>query len=175
MMCSFVPFLVIYGVINETDLFHLLPPKLICSLIFFIVGYLLDGDGRLMHEKSFRLCVYQNGLEPSLRAVVWRHLLNVYPKKDDVGMSGKERIAYTKRLAEKYYSLKKSWLNKFKLGYIHETLRLIANAVRKDVVRTDRTHEFYAGDDDQNQNVLSLFYLLVTYALTHPEIGYCQG
>lgn len=129
----------------------------------------------MIHEKEFRLAVYQNGLEASLRAVVWRHLLNVYPKKDDVGMTGQERILYTKQLAEKYYAMKTAWLEKFKTGRIGETLRTIANAVRKDVLRTDRTHEFYAGDDDKNKNVLALFYLLVTYGLTHPETGYCQG
>ena len=46
--------------------------------------------------------------------------------------------------------------------------------VKKDVLRTDRTHPFYAGSDDSG-NVLSLFNLLVTYALTHPDVSYCQG
>jgi hypothetical protein len=33
--------------------------------------------------------------------------------------------------------------------------------VRKDVLRTDRHHPFYAGSDD-NQNIASLFNILTT-------------
>lgn len=46
--------------------------------------------------------------------------------------------------------------------------------VRKDVLRTDRLHPFYAGSDD-NQNIASLFNILTTYALNHPAVSYCQG
>lgn len=46
--------------------------------------------------------------------------------------------------------------------------------VRKDVLRTDRLHAFYAGSDD-NQNIGALFNLLTTYALNHPKVSYCQG
>lgn len=46
--------------------------------------------------------------------------------------------------------------------------------VRKDVLRTDRLHPFYAGSDD-NQNIASLFNVLTTYALNHPAVSYCQG
>lgn len=46
--------------------------------------------------------------------------------------------------------------------------------VRKDVLRTDRLHSFYAGSDD-NQNIASLFNILTTYALNHPAVSYCQG
>ncbi len=34
--------------------------------------------------------------------------------------------------------------------------------------------QVYAGSDD-SANVLSLFNILVTYALTHPDVSYCQG
>lgn len=46
--------------------------------------------------------------------------------------------------------------------------------VKKDVLRTDRLHPFYAGSDD-NQNIASLFNILTTYALNHPSVSYCQG
>lgn len=54
-------------------------------------------------------------------------------------------------------------------------MRLVANQVRKDAVRTDRQLDFYAGVDDENSNVLSLFNILTTYALSHPDVSYCQG
>jgi hypothetical protein len=46
------------------------------------------------------------------------------------------------------------------------------NMVRKDVLRTDRQHGFYAGEG--NHNVTSLFNILTTYALNHPSVSYCQ-
>lgn len=51
----------------------------------------------------------------------------------------------------------------------------MANAVRKDVIRTDRAHAFYAGDENRNANLMALFNILTTYALAHPEVSYCQG
>lgn len=50
----------------------------------------------------------------------------------------------------------------------------LANMVKKDVLRTDRMHQFYAGRDD-NQNIEALFNILMTYALNHPSVSYCQG
>lgn len=59
-------------------------------------------------------------------------------------------------------------------GRSTEELRLVANAVRKDAVRTDRQVPFYAGDENSNPHLLALFNLLTTYALAHPHISYCQ-
>ena len=44
--------------------------------------------------------------------------------------------------------------------------------VDKDVVRTDRTLPFYAGDD--NANVESLRSILITYSFYNFDLGYCQ-
>lgn len=53
-------------------------------------------------------------------------------------------------------------------------LAYVTSMVKKDVLRTDRLHPFYAGSDD-NQNIASLFNILTTYALNHPSVSYCQG
>ena len=55
-----------------------------------------------------------------------------------------------------------------------EITKYVTGMVRKDVLRTDRIHPFYAGGDD-NQNIASLFNILTTYALNHPKVSYCQG
>ena len=130
----------------------------------------LDATGHLVQPQQFRLAVYQCGVEASLRRVVWRHLLNVYPN----GMSGRQRFDYFKRKTAEYYSLRDEWRDLFVGGKETEEIKYVTNMVKKDVLRTDRTHPFYAGDDDSG-NVLSLFNLLVTYALTHPDVSYCQG
>ena len=132
--------------------------------------HFLDGVGVIIRHQEFRLCVYQGGIDQSLRRVVWRHLLNIYPE----GMTGKERFDYLKRKSSEYYKLRDEWKVQFSQGKGSDEVKYVTNMVKKDVLRTDRTHSFYAGDDD-NSNVLSLFNVLVTYALTHPTVSYCQG
>lgn len=132
-------------------------------------GY-LDCDGRLIKPRELRLSVYQRGIDPSLRKVVWKHILNVYPH----GLTAKERISYMKQRSSEYQKLKLTWQDMISSGNLTEEIQYVTNMVRKDVLRTDRTHKFYAGSDD-NKNVVSLFNILTTYALNHPSVSYCQG
>ena len=69
--------------------------------------------------------------------------------------------------------LRDEWKERFAGGSTMEEVKYVASMVKKDVLRTDRSHRLYAGGDD-NKNVLSLFHILVTYALTHPDVSYCQ-
>lgn len=131
----------------------------------------LDAEGRLLHTESFKEAVYKRALEPKARRTVWPHLLNVYPE----GLTNQERGAYVQRLSEKYECLKESWQRRLRRGFIDEELRLVANSVRKDVIRTDRSHPAYSGDEDRNKNLMALFNILTTYAMAHPEVSYCQG
>ena len=130
----------------------------------------LDSDGHMVKPEEFRLSIYQGGVEHSLRRVVWRHLLNIFP--DD--LSGRERFDYMKQREKEYFELRDKWINLFSSGQASEEAKHVASLVKKDVMRTDRTHKHYSGADD-NKNLKSLFNLLVTYAVTHPEISYCQG
>lgn len=81
-----------------------------------------------------------------------------------------------KRLSKEYYRLRDAWRREADSGNgaLSEDMQAVTNMVRKDVLRTDRTHKFYAGSDD-NQNVVSLFNILTTFALHHPSVSYCQG
>lgn len=130
----------------------------------------LDSDGHMVKPEEFRLSIYQGGVEHSLRRVVWRHLLNIFPEE----LSGRERFDYMKKKENEYLVLRDKWRDLFNSGQASEEAKHVASLVRKDVMRTDRTHKYYSGTDD-NKNLKSLFHLLVTYALTHPEISYCQG
>ena len=42
----------------------------------------------------------------------------------------------------------------------------------KDVIRTDRSHDYYKGDDNLNVKVLKE--ILLTYATQNPDLGYTQ-
>jgi hypothetical protein len=58
----------------------------------------LDSEGRLAHANELRQAIYESGVEPSFRKVVWRHLLNIFPQN----ITGLERIGYLKSVKIKY-------------------------------------------------------------------------
>ncbi|KAJ8970685.1 hypothetical protein NQ314_001066 [Rhamnusium bicolor] len=130
----------------------------------------LDPVGQIIYAKELRSVIYFGGIDPSLRKVVWKHLLNVYPE----GMTGRERMDYIKKKALEYVGLRETWKTAIAQGPVVGELAYTTGMVRKDVLRTDRHHPFYAGSDD-NQNIASLFNILTTYALNHPKVSYCQG
>uniref|UniRef100_A0A667X279 TBC1 domain family, member 25 n=1 Tax=Myripristis murdjan TaxID=586833 RepID=A0A667X279_9TELE len=126
----------------------------------------LNGQGQLTRPEELRLRIYHGGVEPSLRKVVWRYLLNVYPD----GLSGQERMDYMKRKTREYDQLKREWTARVS----PEDLEFIRGNVLKDVLRTDRAHPYYAGSED-GPHLTALTDLLTTFAITHPQISYCQG
>ncbi|XP_063529314.1 uncharacterized protein LOC134740685 isoform X1 [Cydia strobilella] len=144
------------------------PPRAPLSDIEFRT--FLDAVGQITNTIKLREVIYCGGIDPSLRKVVWKHILNVYPD----GMTGKERMDYIKRKANEYYTLRARWKDCIQKGIVNADLAYVTSMVRKDVLRTDRHHNFYAGSDD-NQNIASLFNILTTYALQHPRVSYCQG
>ncbi|XP_041093144.1 TBC1 domain family member 25-like isoform X2 [Polyodon spathula] len=126
----------------------------------------LNHQGQLTRPEDLRLRIYHGGVEPSLRKVVWRYLLNVYPD----GLTGQERMDYMKRKTREYEQLKGEWSQRAS----PEDLEFIRGNVLKDVLRTDRTHPYYAGSED-SPHLTALTSLLTTYAITHPQVLYCQG
>lgn len=126
----------------------------------------LNELGQLTRPEELRLRIYHGGVEPSLRKVVWRYLLNVYPD----GLSGQERMDYMKRKTREYEQLKREWVARV----TSDDLDFIRGNVLKDVLRTDRAHPYYAGSED-SPHLAALTDLLTTFAITHPQISYCQG
>ncbi|KAG8191231.1 hypothetical protein JTE90_021965 [Oedothorax gibbosus] len=51
--------------------------------------------------------------------------------------------------------------------------RTIQCTVEKDVVRTDRSHPFFAGEDNPNIEIMKN--ILLNYGFYNPKIGYTQG
>lgn len=134
--------------------------------------YYCDSVGQIIHQTELRKVIYSGGIEPSLRRVVWKHILNVYPS----GLTGKERMDYIKKKSAEYCKMREVWRTAVmeQGSSISGELAYVTSMVRKDVLRTDRHHPFYAGNDD-NQNIGALFNVLTTYALNHPSVSYCQG
>ncbi|KHJ43380.1 hypothetical protein D918_06615 [Trichuris suis] len=125
----------------------------------------VDDEGRLMSQEQFRLRVYQGGCEKRLRATVWPLLLDVFPP----GMNMVDRCSYLAVLSKRYINLRNAWCVYLRSHVVSEQVRWIINSIRRDVIRTDRMHPFYAGDEEHNPNLVSLFNVLATYALYHPE------
>ena len=125
--------------------------------------------GQVVAPREFRLAVYRGGLEPGLRKIAWKHLLNLYP----AGLTGGERLAYLKEKSKTYTEMKSDWMSLVLQGRISDDVKTVMNMVRKDVLRTDRQHPFFAGEG--NPNVTTLFNILTTYALNHQSVSYCQG
>ncbi|KRX65164.1 TBC1 domain family member 25 [Trichinella sp. T9] len=129
----------------------------------------LDSEGRIILLSQFRLRIFQGGCEPRLRRIVWPILLGVFP----AGLTSAQRHACMLQLRRVYFHLRHSWYQR--LPKVRAEMRWMMNSIRKDVIRTDREHPFYAGDEWNNAGLTSLFNILTTYALFHPQVSYCQG
>ncbi|CAF0949113.1 unnamed protein product [Rotaria sordida] len=128
----------------------------------------LDSEGRLINANELRQAIYEGGVEPSFRKVIWRHLLNIFP----IDMTSSERTEYLKDVSIEYEKLKGRWKEE---QHHNENIRLIMRTIYTDVLRTDRTFGFYATSDDTNVNLQSLYHILIIYCISHPNITYCQG
>ncbi|KAM8793676.1 LOW QUALITY PROTEIN: TBC1 domain family member 25 [Eudromia elegans] len=127
----------------------------------------LGPDGRLVRPEALRLHVYHGGVEPGLRKVVWRYLLNIFP----AGLTGQERLRHLRAQAGAYGRLKAALAARAAPG----ERALLAAAVREDVVRTDRGHPYFGGPAEGHPRLAALAALLTTFALAHPRLSYCQG
>lgn len=147
---------------HQSDLFFPKKPPLgDCELHDY-----LDRRGKLVRPEDLRLRIYYGGVEPSQRKVVWRILLNIFPES----LTAEERIVYMKRKTKEYHSLYMQWKSLRGNGYVEDLKKMIW----KDVLRTDRSHPYFSGTED-NPHLISLLNLLLTYALTHENVRYCQG
>ncbi|XP_074387429.1 TBC1 domain family member 25 isoform X35 [Zonotrichia albicollis] len=127
----------------------------------------LGPGGRLLRPHDLRLHVFHGGVEPGLRKVVWRYLLNVFP----AGLTGQERLSHLRLKAAEYSSLKVALAARAAPAELAQ----VAAAVRKDVVRTDRAHPYFGGPEEGHPHLAALQALLTTFALGHPRLSYCQG
>ena len=126
----------------------------------------LDCEGRVIAIEELWARVFQGGgIEPNLRKEVWPHLLHVFPP--DLTRDERERHLLMK--SQVYWHLKSKWKAKNP-----SEIESVTHLIMKDVLRTDRTHSYFAVPDD-HQHMDSLFNILTTYALENPDISYAQG
>lgn len=58
----------------------------------------LDSEGRLIDPNGLRQAIYEGGVEPTCRKIVWCYLLNIFP----ISMTRMECAEYLKDVSQKY-------------------------------------------------------------------------
>ncbi|XP_064540931.1 TBC1 domain family member 15 [Drosophila montana] len=127
-------------------------------------------DGRISDSLRIKELIFRGGIVPSLRAEVWKYLLNYYEWSD----TELERIERRSQKTKEYYKMKAQWLAMTTAqeanfsGYRDRKCQ-----IEKDVKRTDRSQQFFAGED--NPNLMLLQGILMTYVMYNFDLGYVQG
>ncbi|XP_049868307.1 TBC1 domain family member 15 isoform X4 [Pectinophora gossypiella] len=131
---------------------------------------LQDTEGRVMEVEGVKQLIFRGGVAHSIRQSVWKYLLDYFPWH----ASHAEIRAIQKRKTAEYYSMKLQWksMTEGQEARFSE-YRDRKSLVEKDVNRTDRTHPFYAGDN--NPNLVVLQDILMTYVMYNFDLGYVQG
>lgn len=127
-------------------------------------------DGRISDSNRVKEIIFRGGIENNLRKEVWKFLLNYY----DWNATNEQRIAHRSKKEKEYYQMKMQWLS---MSEIQEKnfsdYRDRKCQIEKDVKRTDRTLEYFAGDE--NPNLSRLQDILMTYVMYNFDLGYVQG
>ncbi|XP_013180346.1 PREDICTED: TBC1 domain family member 15 isoform X2 [Papilio xuthus] len=131
---------------------------------------LQDTDGRVTEVEGVKQLIFRGGVAHSIRPSVWKYLLDYYPWT----MTHSEIKNLQRRKTEEYFSMKLQWrsMTEGQESRFSE-YRERKSLVEKDVNRTDRTHPFYAGEN--NPNLIVLQDILMTYVMYNFDLGYVQG
>lgn len=133
-------------------------------------GTYFDKEGCIPKSHALRKRIFYGGIEAGVRCKVWKFLLGYF----SYNSTHKERAELVLKKREEYMILKAQWQTISEEQTKRFTkFRERKSRIEKDVVRTDRSLEFYAGDD--NPNVMLLRDVLLTYSFYNFDLGYCQG
>lgn len=124
--------------------------------------------GQIINESNLRKTIFFAGIEPSLRKEIWPFLLHRY----EFNSTYAQREADNSIKSQQYFEISK------KLDLMNQNekelfWRNVQSIVEKDVVRTDRSNPFFAGDN--NDNIDKMKRILTNFALYCPSMGYTQG
>ncbi|XP_017475372.1 PREDICTED: TBC1 domain family member 15 isoform X1 [Rhagoletis zephyria] len=129
-----------------------------------------SADGGIRDTSRVKEIIFHGGIHYNLRAEVWKYLLNYYRWND----SEVERIQHHKNKYKEYYKMKAQWLSMTTTQEENFSgFRDRKCQIEKDVKRTDRSLQFFAGED--NPNLTVLHGILMTYVMYNFDLGYVQG
>ncbi|NWU89934.1 TBC16 protein, partial [Upupa epops] len=118
--------------------------------------------------------IFFGGIDVSIRGEVWPFLLRYY----SYGSTSQEREALRLQKRKEYFEIQEKRAEQSPTASAERSLGEsipfgAREAPARDVVRTDRSHHFFRGED--NPNVETMRRILLNYAVFNPAIGYSQG
>lgn len=128
----------------------------------------LNELGQVEEEYKLRKAIFFGGIDVSIRGEVWPFLLRYYSHES----TSEEREALRVQKRKEYAEIQQKRLSMTPEEH-RAFWRNVQFTVDKDVVRTDRSNQFFRGEG--NPNVESMRRILLNYAVYNPAIGYSQG
>ncbi|XP_074016166.1 TBC1 domain family member 16 isoform X5 [Numenius arquata] len=128
----------------------------------------LNEAGQVEEEYKLQKAIFFGGIDISIRGEVWPFLLHYYSYES----TSEEREALRLQKRKEYFEIQEKRLS-MTPDEQKDFWRKVQFTVDKDVVRTDRSNQFFRGED--NPNVETMRRILLNYAVFNPTIGYSQG
>ncbi|NXG80079.1 TBC16 protein, partial [Baryphthengus martii] len=128
----------------------------------------LNDTGQVEEEYKLQKAIFFGGIDISIRGEVWPFLLRYYSYES----TSEEREALRLQKKKEYFEIQEKRLS-MTPGEQKDFWRKVQFTVDKDVVRTDRSNQFFRGEN--NPNVETMRRILLNYAVFNPTIGYSQG
>ena len=128
----------------------------------------INEFGQITDRQNLLKTIFFAGIEPLLRRHIWPFLLQRY--HFDSTFEQRDREDSIK--AEEYNQIIKK-LDQMTQKERDSFWRNVESIVEKDVIRTDRSNPFFAGDN--NDNIDKMKRILINFALFCPQTGYTQG
>ncbi|NXP59488.1 TBC16 protein, partial [Chloropsis cyanopogon] len=128
----------------------------------------LNEAGQVEEEYKLRKAIFFGGIDISIRGEVWPFLLHYYSYES----TSEEREALRLQKRKEYFEIQEKRLSMAPEEQ-KDFWRQVQFTVDKDVVRTDRSNQFFRGEG--NPNVETMRRILLNYAVFNPAIGYSQG
>lgn len=130
----------------------------------------LDKDGRVSNMSEIRQIVFYGGVEPVIRKHVWPILLGVFDcgsTYDERQYQISEKTCYYNRMKMQWATISEDQEERFSAFRDYKSL------IEKDVSRTDRTLDYFKGDNSRGTDILRN--ILMTYMMYNFNLGYVQG
>uniref|UniRef100_A0A8C4XM44 TBC1 domain family member 16 n=1 Tax=Falco tinnunculus TaxID=100819 RepID=A0A8C4XM44_FALTI len=128
----------------------------------------LNESGQVEEEYKLQKAIFFGGIDISIRGEVWPFLLRYYSYES----TSEEREALRLQKRKEYFEIQEKRLS-MTPDEQKDFCRKVQFTVDKDVVRTDRSNQFFRGEN--NPNVETMRRILLNYAVFNPTIGYSQG
>lgn len=129
-----------------------------------------NAEGQIVNVAVLKDIIFRGGMMHVLRSDVWKYLLNYY----SFDSTSKSRLGVKKKKTDDYFRMKLQWKTiSDEQEKRFSDLRDRRSLVEKDVNRTDRTDPYFAGEG--NENVQLLHDILMTYCMYNFDLGYVQG